>query len=168
MTINVSQVQRLLKALGHSPGTIDGIWGSKSQKALDAACKQYGAVEPTPADPQDFWKDIKYFSREELRCHCGGKYCNGFPAEPQEQLIRIADKIREHFGAMATVSSGVRCKKHNAAVGGAAGSRHRLGKAMDFSIKGVSGAKLDAYIGSFPEIRYHYHISNGYCHMDIL
>lgn len=115
----------------------------------------------------DAWSTIKHFKREEFRCKCGGQYCNGFPAEMDMDLIRIADGIREHFGVEARVSSGLRCEKWNVLKGGKPASRHKIGKAMDFCVVGVSGARLDAYIGSLHGIRYHYHISDGYCHMDV-
>lgn len=168
----VKQIQRLLDGLGHSPGKIDGIWGSRSQAALDAAekqyCKQNSFDSLVEATVGDWWNDIKYFKRSEFRCKCGGKYCDGYPAEPQEILLRAADKVREHFGKPMLLSSGLRCEVWNAKQGGVAGSRHRLGKAMDFCIPGVSAAKIDAYVGSLPEIRYHYCIDGSYVHMDIL
>lgn len=55
-----------------------------------------------------FWDDIRYFTREEFRCQCGGKYCNGFPAEPAEETVRMADEIRRRAGVPLNVNSGVR------------------------------------------------------------
>lgn len=141
MAINISQVQQLLKALGHSPGKIDGIWGSNSQKALDAACKKYGAEGPVPAD-QNWWKDVKYFKREEFRCKCGGKYCNGFPVEPDRDMVMTLDKMRAQIGYPLIVNSGIRCKKHNAAVGGASASQHLYGTAADISCSASTPSKL--------------------------
>lgn len=172
MEINIRQVQQLLVNLGKQIA-VDGIWGVKSQAAMDEALHDT-IVENTmpsyseiPNNLDDWWKGIKHFKREEFRCKCGGKYCNGYPAEMDMNLIRIADDIREHFGVEARVSSGLRCERWNAIQGGVANSRHRLGKAMDFCVMGVSGGVLDAYIGSLGGIRYHYHISDGYCHMDV-
>ena len=48
-------------------------------------------------------------------------------------LVRKADALRAHLGVPIHVSSGVRCKSHNAAVGGVSNSRHLTGKAMDFT-----------------------------------
>lgn len=114
-----------------------------------------------------FWDSIKYFKREEFRCKCGGRYCNGYPVEPDEKLIRLAEKVREHFNAPVTVSSGIRCEKHNASVGGVANSKHRLGKAMDFSVRGISSSMVDAYVGSLTGVSYHYCIDGNYIHMDV-
>lgn len=162
--------------------TIDGIAGGETEKALKHAVA-YGMPEknttdaPTTAEsPKEstgtFWDDIQYFDREEFRCKCGGKYCDGFPAEPQEKLVRLAEQVREHFGSPANLSSGLRCPTHNANVGGVYNSRHLSGKAMDFHVNGVSGGKLLAYVQTLPGVRYAYQISsNGkltdYVHMDV-
>lgn len=176
---------------GFNPGVIDGIYGKMTMAALknfvmyfglelledDAQAEALkGAVGGTvPMLPEtasnqngeDFWKTIKYFTPEEFKCKCGGKYCNGYPAKVQEKLVRLEDDVREHFGRPAHNSSGLRCEKHNAKVGGVAGSRHRLGKAVDFCVEGVSSSKLDAYVGSLRGVRYHYKIDGSYVHMDI-
>ena len=138
--MTVKQKQNLLAYLGYYVGNIDGVWGTLSKTATKAFQKDFG-LDPNgvcgtetekalkhavcygmPAKKQetievpksgDFWDGIKYWSREEFRCQCGGKYCNGFPAEPSEQLIRNAEAARVHFGNVADVSSGVRCSLRN-------------------------------------------------------
>lgn len=187
--------QCLLAYLGYLPyRDIDGIWGNQSRKATEAFQRDfqltvdgkfgpntekrileviYNQEEPPKATTEEssatgtFWDEIEFFDREEFRCKCGGKYCNGFLAEPQEKLIRVADRVRSHFGTRITVSSGVRCPTHNANVGGAANSRHKLGKAMDFTVSGFSAAMVLAYVQQQPEIRYAYAINSNYVHMDI-
>lgn len=114
-----------------------------------------------------FWDSVKYFKRSEFACKCGGKYCNGYPAEPKEKLIRVADDVREHFGKPMPVSSGVRCTQHNANVGGVSNSRHLLGKAMDFCVPGVSSSTVLSYVKQQKNIRYAYAIDGSYVHMDI-
>lgn len=116
----------------------------------------------------NWWDSIKHFTREEFECHCGGKYCNGYPAEPAKQLVQVADRVREHFGAAAIVSSGVRCKNHNAIVSGISGSRHLTGKAMDFCVTGKSAEQVLVYVKQQPEINFAYAIDSQYVHMDIL
>lgn len=138
---------------------------------------------PTPSQPVQkdkdgtFWDGIKYFTRAEFACHCGGKYCNGYPGEMSEKLVKIADTVREHFDAPATVSSGMRCSKHNAAVGGVSNSRHNPevwngeGKAMDFCIRGFSSSMVNAYcqqLVSAGRLRYAYCIDGSFVHMDVL
>lgn len=109
----------------------------------------------------------KYFTREELKCKCDGRYCNGFPAEPQELLVILADRARKHFGAPAYNVSCLRCYQHNINSGGVVNSRHRFGKAMDIRIHGVSADALLAFFKKQPEVRYCYKINSTNVHFDI-
>lgn len=188
--MTTKQKQALLSYLGYYVGNIDGIWGQMSRTATKAFQKDFGGL-PTdgvstdatekalkhavaygmPAKKQesatapaskDFWKDIKYFKKSEFACKCG---CSADSMD--EKLIRTADKLRSHFGVAVTVSSGRRCAKHNAKVGGVANSRHTAGKAMDFCVAGKTAAQVLAYVQKQPEIRYSYAIDNTYVHMDV-
>jgi hypothetical protein len=133
----------------------DGIFGPKTrEKILQVICQPDG------------WSGIRHFTRGEFACKCGG-ICDGFPAEPEEKLVRIADGIREHFAAPAIVTSGVRCSMHNANVGGVVGSRHLLGKAMDFRIVGKSAGEILSYVNQLVGIRYAYAIDAQHVHIDI-
>lgn len=114
-----------------------------------------------------WWDDIKYFDKEEFRCKCKGKYCNGYPKEPQQLLVEACDDVREYFDAPMTVSSGLRCTIHNANEGGVSNSRHLSGKAVDFCIKGKTANQILAYVRTLPNIRYCYAINSSYVHMDI-
>lgn len=114
-----------------------------------------------------WWDNIKYFDKEEFKCKCGGKYCNGYPKEPQQLLVEAADDVREYFDAPVTVSSGLRCAIHNANEGGVSNSRHLSGKAVDFCVKGKTANQVLAYVRTLPNIRYCYAINNTYVHMDI-
>jgi hypothetical protein len=136
--------------------TADGIFGPVTKaKILQLICQEDG------------WSSIRYFTREEFACKCG-RFCNGFPAEPAEKLVRLADDVRQYFGAAAIVTSGVRCKQHNANVGGVSNSRHLNGKAMDFRIAGRSASEVLSYVNQIPDIRYAYAIDSDHIHMDIL
>lgn len=187
------QIQNLLQYLGYytiqvdglpGPGTTaavkafqadngldaDGIPGQLTQKALvDAVAKGRFKPSDRPQEGQGgaFWSDIKYFTREEFRCKCGGKYCNGFPAEPQEGMVRALDAVRAHFGKAIIPSSGVRCPTHNANVGGKSNSRHLSGKAVDFAVPGLSADMVLSYVQHRNGIRYAYAIDASYVHMDI-
>ena len=144
---------------------VDSIWGKKSEAATrklqkgmgitedgvfgdgtrDAAFDRLCSGEPLEDDGEDvtapitgtFWDEIEYFTREEFRCQCGGKYCNGFPEEPEEELLRTCDEIRRRLGVPVSIvdagGSGVRCPQHNANVGGVANSNHLYGKAADLN-----------------------------------
>ena len=189
-----TQIQSLLTYLGYDPGGVDGILGKNTRAAVLAFQTQEGlAVDGSPgpitqaalldavaagrfraedaATPDDstgtWWDEIRYFAREEFRCKCKGNHCGGFPAEPEESLVRIADALRENAGVPITVSSGVRCQTHNASVGGKYNSRHLTGKAMDFCIRGWTSAKTLALVKQQPEVRYAYAIDDNFVHMDV-
>ena len=191
--MTTKQKQALLAYLGYYDGPLDGIWGEKSQRATIDFQRAYMAQEDVDGvfvaatekrileviatgekpvvkenltAPADWWKDIRYFRRAEFRCPCGK--CGGFPVEPSENLVRLADKVREHFGAPATVSSGVRCQAHNDELPGSAkNSYHVRGKAVDFCVRGISGAKLLAYVKQLP-VHYAYQINGSdFIHMDV-
>ena len=167
------QTQCCLAALGYYPyREIDGVWGPKSEAAA-ARFRQENPGKTLPEvisgldTPEDFWDHIRHFTREEFRCHCTGRYCDGFPAQPERKLLALADRVRGHFGSPMIVSSGVRCKTHNANVGGAAASRHMSGKAMDFTVKGKTASEVLAFVHSQKDVRYAYAIDGSYVHMDV-
>ena len=114
-----------------------------------------------------FWPGIVYFKRNEMRCKCGGRYCNGFPAEPQQLLMELADRARKHFDAPAHVVSGLRCSRWNQIQGGVANSQHMYGEAMDICIDGVIAETLLAWMKKQPEVRYCYAINSTNVHFDI-
>ena len=71
----------------------------------------------------------KYFSAREFKCKCGRPECDA--AAPQARLLRKLDALREAWGRPLLLVSGSRCEAHNAAVGGATGSQHVKGLAVD-------------------------------------
>ena len=77
-----------------------------------------------------FWDDIKHFKKPEFACKCG-KYCNGYPVEIDMNMVKIADEIRNRIGKPIQINSGIRCKTHNANVGGVSNSQHLYGNAAD-------------------------------------
>ena len=192
------QKQCLLVYLGYYAGDIDGKFGPQSVAATTAFQAAYGldpdgkfgpatearirevistGEEPQapeiPADLPSWWVGIKYFRRDEkgIACTCGR--CGGFPVEPTERLMRLADRVRDLAGAPAHPSSTVRCQAHNDELTGSSqNSRHLSGRAMDFCIEGWTGDKLLSLVKQQPEVNYAYHIySNGkptnYVHMDV-
>lgn len=177
------QKQCLLKYLGYYAGSIDGIFGNQSKQATKDFQADYGLNDSGVFDSAteekilqaltgaiekvaDFWEEVQYFKKDEFRCKCG-RFCNGFPAQPEKKLLLLADRVRGHFGVPMVVSSGVRCQQHNTNVGGAAASRHMSGKAMDFTVKGKTASEVLAFVKTQPEVRYSYAIDGNYVHMDI-
>lgn len=161
--------------------TVDGDPGAETQKALTHAVA-YGLPAQdlpdtnvgdtagdnnVPSKTGTFWDNIKYWTREEFRCQCGGKYCDGYPAEPAQTLVELLDDVREHFGRIGHRSSGLRCETWNAIQGGVANSYHRIGKAMDFRIEGHSAAQVCAYVRTLPNCKYTYEIDGTYVHVEV-
>lgn len=155
--------------------TVDGYGGQQTDRALKYAVGNdlTKPVEDSTDAPVEtaltgtFWDGIKYWTREEFRCQCGGKYCNGFPAEPSETLVKLLDDIREYFGRRGHRSSGLRCRTWNAIQGGVDSSRHMTGKAMDFRIEGYSADQVLAYVNGHKSTRYAYDIDGTYVHVDV-
>ena len=146
---------------------IDGKWGAKSQESADKLLEEFGVSSPKQEEKKDdLWDGIQYFTPRECKCKCG-KYCDGFPVQPDRMLLEVADDVRDHFGAAMIPTSVVRCEKHNAAVGGVSGSRHKLGKAMDFYIPGFTSAQILDYVNDHPAVRYAYAIDDSCVHMDV-
>ncbi len=186
--MTVKQIQHLLAYLGYYSGAVDGIWGNQSVAAASRFQRDYGglAVDGIPGtetqkalkqavsdgmperkEEDSFWNHIRHWSREEFRCRCGGKYCSGFPAEPDRTLVELVDDIRSQAGRPAHASSGLRCGVWNSIQGGVANSRHLTGKALDFSVEGLSGQKLLSLAQSDPRTRYAYIIDGAWVHVDV-
>ena len=155
--------------------TVDGIAGEQTQIRLkDAVWQDRFAKDntvPSSGQPPDktgtFWDSIKYFTRDEpyIACPCGR--CGGFPVEPAEKLMRLADAVREAAGKPMVPTSTVRCDAHNAEVGGVATSRHRLGHAMDFVIPGMTANQILTIVRKQKNVVYCYAIDERAVHMDI-
>ena len=193
--MTIRQRQHLLAYLGYYVGTVDGDWGSGSRAACTAFQQDFGGIVVdghggTETDKAlkhavaydlfkvdisneetttgSFWDDIQYFKPDEFRCKCGGKYCNGFPAEPKEQLVRIADQLRKNLGVPITIVSGLRCPTWNQIQGGVADSQHQYGEAADIYCSGISQLRVEAELDKIGGVRYHYPItSSSNVHFDV-
>ena len=193
--MTLKQKQALLAYFGYYDGPLDGIWGEGSQQATICFRREY--MEPEDVDgnfgpktekrileviatgekPKEsvqidtapgWWKDIRYFTREEFKCKCGGKYCNGYPAEPDERMVRIADQLRKNLGVPVTIVSGLRCKTWNAIQGGVSNSKHMYGEAADIYAKGVPQSLVEAELDKIGGVRYHYAIKgSNNVHFDV-
>ena len=86
-----------------------------------------------------------HFDRQEFACQCG-KCPQSQDPTVDVKLIGILEELRRHFNTPITVTSGVRCKPHNASVGGSAFSKHLEGKASDVIVKGVHSHKVYNYL----------------------
>ena len=196
MSVTIKQRQHLLAYLGYYVGAIDGDWGSGSKSACTAFQKDrnltvdgYGGSEtdkalryavgndlqkPEPVPDSDtgktgtFWDEIEFFTPEEMKCKCGGKYCDGYPHEIQPLLMQILDRARRWSGHPIDIISGLRCKEWNRIKKGVATSQHQYGEAADVYFYGVSANAALAWLQSQPDVRYAYRIEGcNNIHFDI-
>ena len=126
--------------------SVDGICGEQTEKALKhsvaygidgksdstdyTGVQNNNTVNSTDNNAGTVWDEIKYFKKPEFACKCG-KYCDGYPAEIDMNMVKIADEIRSRIGKPIHINSGLRCKTHNANVGGVSNSQHLFGNAAD-------------------------------------
>lgn len=175
---------------------IDGIWGKQSKEATiklqrklgieddglfgagtEEACFEAllsgeslpdieGVIIIPPTG--DFWDEIEFFDKEEMRCKCGGRYCDGYPHEIQPLLMQILDRARKWSGQPIVIISGLRCDDWNRIQGGVDNSQHKYGEAVDVYFYGKTPAEALAWLQSQPDVRYAYQISGcSNIHFDI-
>ena len=165
--MNIKQQQLLLSFLGYYTGAIngttspqaairkfqtdykigvDGIFGpqteAKIREVIGNPEKEKKQENATTGDA--FWDGIKYFKQSEFACQCGCGANN-----INHDLVKILEKIRKHYGKPVRINSGVRCKTHNARVGGASNSQHldTYGNAADIgTISGTTPSAMAAYV----------------------
>jgi len=75
------------------------------------------------------------FTPAELACKCAGRSCKGQYWHDPSFLTRL-QALRDHMGRPLRVNSGRRCRLHNARVGGAPLSQHKLSIGVDISVAG--------------------------------
>ena len=103
-----------------------------------------------------------HFQRQEFACQCG---C-GFDVVDYE-LLRVLERVREHFDAPVVVTSGARCAAHNQSVGGSDRSQHLLGKAADIQVKGIDPKIVYQFLDRFAPTRYGLGEYKTWVHIDV-
>lgn len=92
----------------------------------------------------------QHFAEHEFVCRCG---CCGPPSAPARDtpvqvkarflsLAQALEALRVKVGKPVTINSGYRCPTRNRAVGGAKGSQHLVGGAVDVAVDGYTGKEL--------------------------
>lgn len=148
-------IQTYLQALGYYCGLIDGVKGPLQTRAVKEFQKdnklEADGVVGSKTRPKlkkayqnrDKKQLSRHFEKVEFKCGCKGRYCNGYPAAVSPKLLGILEKLRIDYGKPITITSGVRCKKHNNSLPGSSRtSLHLKGKAADIYIPGVSRAEI--------------------------
>lgn len=97
----------------------DGIYGINTDKLLQ--CVYNVKISCTNFD----------ILKDKMYCRCKGKYCTGYPAIINLDLLRNLQAIRNKYGR-TTVTSLLRCKEWNKLQGGVSDSKHLKGKAVDY------------------------------------
>ena len=197
MSLSHKQKQQLLCYFGClEESQIDGAWGKRSKEATvklqrklgikddglfgagtEDACFEALLSEESLPDIEgviiipptgDFWDEIEFFDKEEMRCKCGGRYCDGYPHEIQPLLMQILDRARKWSGHPIVIISGLRCDDWNRIQGGVHNSQHKYGEAVDVYFYGKTPAEALAWLHSQPDVRYAYQISGcSNIHFDI-
>lgn len=174
--LSVRNRQVYFQAIGIDCGKIDNIWGAKCKAATLELQKRYfphyvngqNQLDGIYGKNTDILlqsayncRDLKYFKLSEFKCKCGGKYCNGYPAVVSRELALKLDKtLRPKYGAIKIIS-GLRCATWNTKQGGVSGSRHKLGKAVDFQCAlSKKGATYRKQIIAFCKKHFRYSYGN--------
>ena len=140
--LSIRERQTYLKYLRLYKGSIDGIEGRLTKEGYKSLQNKfftrksdrdgkYGRnTDMLLVNAYNVKKYTKNFSLSEFRCGCNTKYCTGYPAYLNVHLLKNLQTMRNNYGAI-TITSPLRCSKHNANIGGVAGSYHTKGKALD-------------------------------------
>lgn len=131
-TNTINGIKKKQKAWGL---TQDGIAGTKFWAKANGSGSAGSSGATSSA-----WNGSSHFEKTEMKCKCGGKYCNGYPADISTKLMNILESLRSYYGKPITITSGLRCATHNANVGGVSNSAHKYGKAADIYIPGICGS----------------------------
>ncbi len=106
-----------------------------------------------------------HFLMSEYACDCAG-YCDGWPAQMSPALLERIEALRCQLNRPVIITSGVRCPRRNAEVGGIPHSWHLSGHAADLYCPGVSVPALaetaeSLGLGVLP------HYDEGYAHVEL-
>lgn len=175
--LSVKERQEKLKYLGFYKGAIDGVEGVKTKRAYkdlqntyffrkqDKDGKYGNNTEKLLISAFNVKKYTKNFDikKDKLYCRCKGKYCTGYPAIIQVDLLKNLQAERDKWGG-TSVTSMLRCKTWNKEVGGSVKSKHMSGKAVDFWNKHtLTLAKRKDVINYWFKLNNpHYSYCNGY------
>jgi uncharacterized protein YcbK (DUF882 family) len=108
-------------------------------------------------------KVSKHFDRKEFRCQCGECVCDAVDVK----LLEVVEAVRCHFDLPLTITSANRCRSHNIAVGGKPKSYHRLSKAADIQVKGISPDAVASYLDTKYPDKYGLGRYDKFTHIDV-
>lgn len=104
------------------------------------------------------------FKRSEFECKCG---CGA--DDISEDLVRRLQEVRDLLGEPMKVTSGVRCKKHNASsgVGGSPNSSHITGNATAVDIACGNSAYRQRLLKAVLQVFDRCGVAKTFLHMDV-
>lgn len=82
----------------------------------------------------------KDFDKSEFVCR--GKGCCDHKGQVTPELVAALQELQDRIGKPIYITSGFRCKKHNAFISGDPHSQHMVGKAADIQVVGVNTTLL--------------------------
>lgn len=182
--------QKYLKKIGLYTSKVDGVEGNgtksaykffniiflnkssdkytkETEKLLKAIYKSYCKSKYMKSAD---WKYFPNFKESEFKCTCKGKYCDGYNGRKNKcymKLIMFAQYMRNYYDKSISISSGVRCKKRNAQVGGIKTSKHLVFKSMDFKVSNLKAKEVIKVVKKMPLVDYTYEINTWYVHANI-
>lgn len=98
---------------------------------------------------------MEHFRPSEFVCKCGE--CKEIPPTLVGNVLTLIENlncIRDVVSSPIRVTSGVRCEKHNRAVGGKENSMHLLGKAADITVDSMSTERLAGLIDALITVEF--------------
>lgn len=144
--LSIKQREEELKYLDFYSGKIDGKEGPLLKKAYKDLQNKYFFRKKDKDGKYGKNTDIllqsaynvkryaKNFDilKDKLHCRCNGKYCTGYPAIINANMLKNLQAERDFSGA-TTIQSMLRCDTWNTKSKGVRGSKHTKGKAVDFT-----------------------------------
>ena len=82
-------------------------------------------------------------------------------------LVKILQKIRDHFGKPITINSAYRSPSHNRKVGGVSNSQHVKGTAADIAVSGVAPVEVAKYAEYIMPKKGGIGVYYGFVHIDV-
>lgn len=103
----------------------------------------------------------EHFNLAEFQCPC----CHTVKLHPE--LLRRAVRLRAAWGRPLVINSAYRCARHNREVGGAVGSRHLLGRALDARAPGAGQEEFKRLALSCGFTKVILYAKRGFAHIEI-
>ncbi len=128
MLLSKYSIPEALAAYNGGTGAVEDLRQGKNTPATRYSANVMSLYERYKAGTET----KSYFTPSEFACKCGCGFC-----KPDPRLIQTLNAIREALGKPVNVTSGCRCKAHNARVGGVTNSNHTHGTAADIQCAGV-------------------------------